>query len=115
MIEKMTIELDLSAYNGAELTRMEKDGSTVKGIFIPTEPNAIYVDRQGRARSYLRIVAPRRRIVGKLYLIVQHWTGKMRAKLTPMGYSPVFVGCIQSMQEKNGSATLDMKEVLGHD
>ena len=45
MIEKMTIELDLSAYNGAELTRMEKDGSTVKGIFIPTEPNAILLPK----------------------------------------------------------------------
>lgn len=115
MIEKMTIELDLSAYNGAELTRMEKDGSTVKGIFIPTEPNAIYVDRHGKAISYLRIVTPKRRIVGKIYLLVQYWTRKMKTKLTPMGYSPAFVGCIQSMQEKNGSATLDMKEVLGHD
>ena len=115
MIEKMTIELDLSAYNGAELTRMEKDGGYVRGIFIPTEPNAIYVDRHGKARSYLRIVTPKRRIVGKIYLLVQYWTRKMTDKLSSMGYAPAFVGCIQSMQEKNGRATLDMKEVLGHD
>lgn len=77
-----TIELDLLAFNFAEIIEHDTSAGNERGIFIPFRPNNIYFSwRKHKAATYLNIIPAERNMDGMTHDITIRWSKDNNIKM----------------------------------
>lgn len=93
-------EIDLAAFNGAEVMEIDGEDGPVEGIFIPFRDNGIYASGRGKVKCYITAYQRGFNVNIDSHYIKVHTSRRNWEYMQSRGYTTPIIGRLRDMKNK---------------